>query len=271
MEVRPESEPDENNKVNKFGKKCKKNDVVMQEIDIAIAKDSKTLVEKVAEVCGLDIKKIKCRMVMDTGQGSLKVCVSIFDGNIDPEICFSSQGGPGEKLTGVNRLIILAEVEGGQESHYNMRQIFERIHLEQLPGLVLVSDLCATNAYLGLSKHGGKFACYICEGPATLQSGQLRTFGSLHKNYANYREAGSNPKKMQQFKNVIAPCLVPGEENEFVGDKLPLPELHLLLGISNHFYKLLLKVWPGLEMWGHGKWTFHGWHDGGLDGINSMK
>ena len=74
MEVRPEYEPAENNKVNKFGKKSKKNDVVMTEIDIAIAKDSKTLVEKVAEVRGLDIKKIKCIMVMDTGQGSLKVC-----------------------------------------------------------------------------------------------------------------------------------------------------------------------------------------------------
>ena len=269
LEVRPES--DEKNKTKKDGKKSKKNDVVMKEMDVAIAKDSETLDEKVAEACGLDVEKIKCKMVLDTGQGSLKVCVSIFDGDIDPEICFSSQDGPREKLTGVNRLIILAEVEGGQELHYNLRQILERIHLEQLPGLVLVSDLCATNAYLGLSKHGGKFDCYVCEGPATLQSGQLGTFGSICKNYAAYREAGSNPKKMQQFKNVIAPCLVPGEPSELVGEKLPLPELHLLLGISNHFHKLLLKVWPGLEMWGCGKWTIYGWHGRELDGGNSMK
>ena len=113
----------------------------------------------------------------------MKICVSIFDEDIDPEICFSDQETHGEKLTGVNRLIILAEVEQVKETHHNLRHLLEKIHLEQLPGLVLVSDLSATNAYLGLSSHGGKFACYVCEGVATTQSGKLRTFASLKENY----------------------------------------------------------------------------------------
>ena len=74
------------------------------------------------------------------------------------------QEGPVEKLTGVNRLLILAEVEGGQERHYNIRKLLEKLDIQNLPGLVLVGDLSITNIYLEISKHGGKFACYICEG-----------------------------------------------------------------------------------------------------------
>ena len=71
------------NKTKKYGKKSKKNDVVMKEIDVAIAKDCDTLVEKVSEGCYLDIETMKCRMVLVTGQGSLKVCVNISNGDIN--------------------------------------------------------------------------------------------------------------------------------------------------------------------------------------------
>ena len=80
-----------------------------------------------------------------------------------------------------------------------------------------MSDLSATNAYLGLSSHGGKFACYVCEGVATSQLGKLQTFASLKENYEQYVKSGSDPKKMQNFKNVIAPCLVPGKPEQLIG------------------------------------------------------
>ena len=90
----------------------------------------------------------------------------------DPEIIFSAHEGPNEKITGVNWLIILAEIEGGQERHANLRKILAKLQLQRLPGLVLVGGLSATNVYLGISKHGGKYGCYVCEGPSTLQSGR---------------------------------------------------------------------------------------------------
>ena len=36
-------------------------------------------------------------------------------------------------------------------------------------------------------------------------------------------------------------------------DVLPLPELHLLMGVGNHHHKLLLKVWPALVFFGREK------------------
>ena len=80
---------------------------------------------------------------------------SVFDGKEYPDVP-SDQGGPGEKMTGVNRLLILAEVDGGLERHHNIRNCLEKLNLHQLPGLVLVGDLCITNVYLAISKHGGK-------------------------------------------------------------------------------------------------------------------
>lgn len=166
-------------------------------------------------------------------------------------------------MTGVNQLLLLAEVDGGLERHHNVRLLLERLNIHLLPGLDLVGDLCITNTYTGISKHGGKYACYVCEGPSTLVSGDLRTFGSLDTHYEAYRAAGSNPKKMSKFKNVINQCLVEADPTELVGNVLPLPELHLLMGVGNHHHKLLLKVWPALVLFGRGKWTVHGRHGGG--------
>ena len=101
---------------------------MIKEMNVAIAKNSRRLVEKVSEAQKLNMEKVKCQGVIDTGQGSLKICVSIFDKDIDPEICFSDQETQGEKLTGVNRLIILAEVEQVKETHYNLRHLLEKIH-----------------------------------------------------------------------------------------------------------------------------------------------
>ena len=41
--------------------------------------DSKCLVDKVIEARGLDPSTVKSRTVIDTGDNSLKVCVSVFD------------------------------------------------------------------------------------------------------------------------------------------------------------------------------------------------
>ena len=264
--VKVESEDDK----KKSNKKSKKH-IVKSEVDVTIVKDIKGFVDKVIEARGLDQDNVKCRVVMDKGQGSLKIVLSVFDGDVDPDISFTSQEGKGEKLTGSNRLLVLAKVNGGQERYENVRLLLERLKLEKLPGLVLVGDLSIVNVYSGISGHGGKFACYVCEGESTLQPGTPRTFENLARRYEDYVAGGSNPKNMQLYKNVIHPCLVKGDPEQELGDVLPLPELHLLMGGGNWGYQLILKVWPPLLLWGRGKWTVTGRHGGTLDGANTNK
>ena len=94
---------------------------------------------------------------------------------------------------------------------------------------------------------------------------------NLATRHEGYVASGSDPKTMKLFKNVIHPCLVMGDPEQEVGELIPLPELHLLMGVGNWGYKLLLKVWPPLLLWGRGKWTVTGRHGGSLDGANTNK
>ena len=47
-------------------------------------------------------------------------------------------------------------------------------------------DLKLANVILGISAHGGTFACLYCESGRDSESGSLRTFGSLGKNINRY-------------------------------------------------------------------------------------
>ena len=40
---------------------------------------------------------------------------------------------------------------------------------------------------------------------------------------------------MQKYKNVINECLIKAEPNVLVGDVVQLPELHLLIGVTNFY------------------------------------
>ena len=250
-----ESVKEERNNGNHKTDKERKIRVVKSNVDVTIVKDAKSFIDKVIEVRGLNKDTVKCRVVPDKGQGSLKIVVSVFDSDIDPDISFTYQEGKHEKLTGSNRLLVLAKVNGGQERYENIRLLLERLQLQRISGLVLVGDLSIVNVYIGISSHGGKYACYICEGESTLEAGPACIFRNLASQHEGCIARGSDPKTMKLFKNVIHPCLVMGDPEQEVGELIPLPELHLLMGVGNWGYKLLLKVWPSLLLWGWGKWT----------------
>ena len=67
----------------------------------------------------------------------------------------------------------------------------------------------------------------------TLTAGKLRTFGSLASWYAKFKGGGFRMKDMQKFANVIHECLLTGEDAATILSTIPLPELHLLMGLVN--------------------------------------
>ena len=78
---------DENNvEDNKeMGKKSKKKtEIKKKEVNVTIAKNFLCQAELVIEGRGLDKEKVSCRVVIDGGQGSVKVCVSIVDRDSPP-------------------------------------------------------------------------------------------------------------------------------------------------------------------------------------------
>ena len=114
MELEESVKGERNNGNNKSDKE-RKIRVVKSIVDVIIVKDTKSFIDKVIEVRGLNKDTVKCRVVPDKGQGSLKIVVSLFDWDINPDISFTYQERKHEKLTGSNCLLVLAKINVGQE------------------------------------------------------------------------------------------------------------------------------------------------------------
>ena len=84
---------------------------------------------------------------------------------------------------------MLAYAEGIQENYHNLTIICQILKLNKLKHVV-AADLKLLNILMGLSGHGGKYACIYCEGQIGLEAGKLCIFGSIIKHYQNYVAAG---------------------------------------------------------------------------------
>ena len=113
---------------------------------------------------------------------------------------------------------------------------------------VTAVDCKLANILLGLSGHGGKFACLYCEAPKGLEIGRTRTYGRILECGSNYRLSGSNPKGMQEFANVINTPLIKMNPDQEIIDAVPPPELHLLMGSTNVNLELLRQYLASKEL-----------------------
>lgn len=234
--------------------------------DIVFAKNTSDLVLHILNKRGLDPDSAIIRISIDGGQGFLKCIVNVFD--------------PSEKHStsdlddaGVKRSLILALVEAVSESNDNLSKLVATLKLDEVK-FKAAFDLKCANAVFGLSSHSGKYACLWCEGECTMHPGEKRTLSSIDSNYQSYLAAGKPSLRMKEYKNCIAPRLLyldePGES--LLEEIIPLPELHIFIGIVSMFVKVLLSIWPEFETWLDSNYImYRGYHGIGLDGNNSEK
>ena len=165
---------------------------------------------------------------------------------ISPRFAKPDELEPGEKKgqrnTGVNRTLILAHGEGWTENHANLRTIVQLLNLEEIE-FALAADLKLLNLFVGLSSHSGAHACIYCEGIMNLESGLPRTFSRIIQQHASYQEAGAIKADMAKYANCIRPCLltVP-DPSVSVLSVIPIPELHTMMGCTNHMFNLLKEI-----------------------------
>ena len=232
-------DPTQNTRGRKSAKTTKKVTKEVEEMkDLTILKYPAEFLEKLAEDRFIWKDDAVHRVSLDVGDNSFKVICNTFSRHQDPEILFTRTEQPGNLCSGVNRSIVLAFVEGMKENHKNLRVVIELLQLHKLP-FVVAADLKLLNVLLGLSGHGGKFACYLCEGEIGLEAGTLRTFSSLIQNSEAYAAAGSKPTTMKKYKNCINPPLLDVDEDQLVLSVVPPPELHLLMGATNKKLELV--------------------------------
>ena len=206
--------------------------MVEEDVDLTMLKDTKDFLEQLAKDRYIWEDDVIHRVSLDGGAGSLKIICNTFSKNQDSEVLFTRTEQPGNLCSGVNRSIVLAFAEGVDENHHNLRIVCELLDLHKL-NFVVASDLKLLNVLAGLSGHGGKYACVYCEGEMGLDSGTLRTFGSIIEHNQDYVAAGCPTARMKQYKNCINLPLLDVSEDQLVLAVIPPPELHLLMGSTN--------------------------------------
>ena len=79
----------------------------------------------------------------------------------------------GNMCSGVNRSIVLAYCEDLEENYDNIRTILELLRFDEMNSVV-AADYKLLDVLLGLSGHGGKFACIYCEASKGLEVGKYK-------------------------------------------------------------------------------------------------
>ncbi|XP_065673439.1 uncharacterized protein LOC136090576 isoform X2 [Hydra vulgaris] len=230
-------------------------------------KDTSTFIQHVITERGIDPHDSILRIAMDSGQGFLKVTVNVFN----PLEKTSSDSELDD--AGVKRSFLIAIVEGVSEANDNLWKLIEPLNLNDVKFYVAFDLKCA-NSVFGISSHAGKYSCLYCEGSCTLEPGIKRTLRSLDDHYNNFTLDGKKKSKMSHFKNVTNPRLLYKEEDPetLLKELVPVPELHVLMGIVNKLAVLLVSVWPLFEKWLQSNYImFRGYQGIGLDGNNASK
>ncbi|XP_047129732.1 uncharacterized protein LOC124809690 [Hydra vulgaris] len=93
--------------------------------DIVYVKDPVSLVNHVCIARGLEVENVIIRIGIDSGQGSLKVIMNVFN----REVNYDSKE---TKNTGVNKVIILAFAKNVCKSHTNLQILIEKTKLNNL-------------------------------------------------------------------------------------------------------------------------------------------
>ena len=141
----------------------KEKKVVEVEKDVTLLKSTKSFLDRMADERHLWKPDIMNRISIDKGDNSLKIIVNQVDRNKDPEITFTRTERPGNLCSGVKRSIVLAYVENVSEDYDLIHQILKLLRVDELD-YVVAADLKLLNILLGLSDHGGKYACICCAG-----------------------------------------------------------------------------------------------------------
>lgn len=207
---------------------------------IIIAKDCNDVIREILTSRQIDSSECLIKIGVDGGQGFFKVCLTICDTRGGAETCFGAAAG------GVKGLVILAMVPSISETFSNVSTIFEEMNIP-FNNTFLCTDLKLANLIVGVGTHSSTYPCCYCEGSPKDQwsTSPLRTFGRIRELQSRRNaaeEQGTESADPRFFKSVQHEPLINCDNSTIVLEKVPPPELHLLMGTVNHIYKQMLQV-----------------------------
>ena len=226
------------------------------DLPAVICTDVRTLIARTCAHRGLDADNISLLKIgIDVGRGSLKFSMSIVSGKTPPRqkkrVTYNTKLSdiPMFRETGVKKLLLLALVPGATEKYVTVADILQRL-VHDYPA-VLCSDLKVVNLVLGLQPHSSKHPCPFClwmKGDRN-QVAPPRTFEHIREWNGKWVDAGGIRSNLMDFFNCEFVPMAIFPRSGRIMDYVPIPELHILMGIVNKLYKEMSRIYENVAKW----------------------
>ena len=184
------------------------------------------------------------KVSLDGGGKFFKVCLQVMD---QAESSLNVKKDD-YLFSGVKKIFIIAIIEDIPENFFNISKILGLLNIDKIHHMI-VCDLKVANILCGLQGHASKHPCCFCEVPSDKlhEAGPPRTLGSLQQNFEAFKASGK--RLAADFKNSVNEPIIQGSDQNQVLDVLAPPELHILLGVVNHLFQGLKKIWNQASLW----------------------
>ena len=242
---------------------------------VFLCKDLTKFIAQVMTERDLEICTIK--IGIDSGGGSFKICLNLLEarfGITDMNVALEheklcreksflnspsskrSKNSSGQykskKSSNFRQLFIIGICKGLSELYENFKIFFDELGLRKLQ-YYLAADFQAINIPLGLQGFSAKYCCPYCikaRPYCRKTKAEKRTLGRIRKLSHEFREKLSSGealwKDAMKYENCINEPLFDHGDETFILDLIPIPELHLFLGITNKILSLLNDKWSQL-------------------------
>ena len=180
------------------------------------------------------ISNVGCRNVTKTSASNDKSLLTVKHG----------------KETSAKRQLLVAVAENVSETYENVKKILSLFGKIDAP-FIISCNMKLANIICGIQSHSSKHPCCWCDVKSDDLKEQRtpRNFRSIKMQYKAFFDKGNGKMCAKDFHNVVHNPLFDQEDVKQVIEFIPPMELHLLLGIVNHLYKSMLKIWPEGKDW----------------------
>lgn len=192
---------------------------------------------------------------IDGGGKFLKICLSIQSKAVALHRGDRKKKTAGFRDSGVKKLFIIAIAQNTQENHDNIKLIWDKLRINDFltksAGGTVTTDLKVANILFGLMNHASSHPCTWCLAKKKLLevAADMRTISRCNQNFNHYNDLKRVKKNAQKFENCVNMPIIQSDE-ELILRILPPPELHLLIGTTNHMYNHMLEEFPVIaESW----------------------
>jgi hypothetical protein len=167
---------------------------------------------------------------------------------------YSDGLGTSEKFknNGVKKVMLLLVAPDAKEEQKTVGDFLLKLNLERNTFQFNV-DLKLANIASGIGTHSSRHPSPFCNWRKNSHdrctSEDFRTFQSIHKNNAAWLKSGGRKSDVKDYMNCTGLPLSIFPEYGRVIDYIPLPQLHIKMGVVNKLFEEMERVFPEAIQW----------------------